>query len=373
MEVSDLSWNCDRARGLMRTSCKCPLARVLPRGLLCDRGYLFIRLFPGKGLRPHLEGCNTHTVANERLATIKMNDYRKDIFLGKFNSQLGGKAITVSEAFDVYIKHGNPSKNIQGVIQRILRPAFGNIPFHQLPTSHINIWREKRLNDWVDKAKTKKIKYSTVNREQTVLHSVYSAIMSWVRLQKDGVPRITVPADNPCKGVPKPSEKIFARKRVPERGELKAAKEWCRANDQELWTTIFRATVTMLRKSDFRAQQESGSTEGVQGKTGLRFKVRASFPNPISLVNWRKRWEALQEAMEWTEFTKDGQPNPRHTVWHDIRHWGPSLLGEVGFSSDFIRRLTGHASSEMADHYTHLRESKLEEAVGLIKQHMEEL
>ena len=68
--------------------------------------------------------------------------------------------------------------------------------------------------------------------------------------------------------------------------------------------------------------------------------------------------------MGWTEFTDDGKPNPRHTVWHDIRHWGPSLLGEAGFSSDFIRHLTGHASREMADHYTHLRESKLEEAVG---------
>ena len=30
------------------------LTRVLPRGLLCDRGYLFIRLFPGTGLEPHM-------------------------------------------------------------------------------------------------------------------------------------------------------------------------------------------------------------------------------------------------------------------------------------------------------------------------------
>lgn len=357
----------------MRQSCKCSLSRTLPRGLLCDRGYLFIRLFPGRGLPPHLEGCGGHTIHNEKLATIKMNDYRKEIFLGKFNTEAGGKSITVDEVFDIYLKHGDPSKNLQGVIARILRPAFGSFIFHQLPSSEIAIWREKRLKDFVDKAKTKKIKFSTVNREQTVLHSIYSAVIRWVKLKKDGVPRIMIPVENPCKGVPKPSEKIFARERVPEREELKAAKDWCKANDVELWQTIFRATVTMLRKSDFRSAQENGITEGIQGKTGLKFKVRAHFPNPISLVNWRKRWEALQRAMGWTEFLENGEHNSRHTVWHDIRHWGPSLLGEAGFTSDFIRRLTGHASSQMADRYTHLRESKLEEAVSMIQQKMEDL
>lgn len=365
-----------------RATCKCSMSRVLPRGLICDRGYLFIRLFPGKGRKPHLEGCQPHTSHNEKLATIKLNDYRKEIFLGRFNAQSSGKAITVDEALDLYIKFAEASKNIQGVIARILRPTFGRYPFHELPPSVINMWREKRLEtclvhathkENVDKKTCRMIKFSTVNREQTALHSVYSSLIKWVKLEKTGVPRVLLPAENPCKEVQKPSEKIFSRKRVPEREELKAAKAWCMEHDKELWQTIFRATVTMLRKSDFKAQQESGNTDGVQGKTGLKFKVRANFPNPIGFVNWRKRWEALQKAMGWTEFTADGKPNARHTVWHDIRHWGPSLLGEAGFSSDFIRRLTGHASSEMADHYTHLRESKLEEAVGLISKEMEQL
>jgi len=68
------------------------MSRVLPRGLICDRGYLFIRLFPGKGHKPHLEGCQQHTPHNEKLAIIKLNDYRKEIFLGRFNSQTSGKA-----------------------------------------------------------------------------------------------------------------------------------------------------------------------------------------------------------------------------------------------------------------------------------------
>lgn len=356
----------------MRTTCKCSLSRVLPRGLLCDRGYLFIRLFPGKGIKPYLEGCGAHTIHNEKLSVMKMNDYRKALFFGTFNSQSGGKSVIIDEAFDIYIKHEKPSKIIQGVIERILRPTFGRIPFHQLQPSEISIWREKRLENYIDKLKTKKIKFSTVNREQTTLQGVYSAVMRLVRLKKDGVPKILLPAENPCKGVPKQSEKIFARKRVPERGELKAAKDWCLQNDPELWQTILRATATMLRKSDFKTAQESGATEGIQGKTGLKFKVRAHFPIPVSLTNWRKRWEALQKAMGWMEYV-NGTINPKHTVWHDIRHWGPSLLGEAGFSSDFIRHLTGHASREMADHYTHLRESKLEEAVGLIQKHMEDL
>lgn len=366
----------------MRNPCLCPLHKVLPRGLICDRGYLFIRLFPGKGRAPFLEGCQAHTPHNERLAVIKLNDYRKEIFLHKFNPQSGGKAITVDDALNLYVQHSSPSRNVKGVIERILRPTFGRYPFHELPPSVIAIWREKRLetclvhedhNNNVDKTKCRMLKFSTVNREQTALHSVYSDLMRYVRLEKQGFPKILTPAENPCKGVQKPSEKIFARERVPEREELQAAKAWCVNFDKELWQTIFRATVTMLRKSDFRAAQESGSKDGIQGKTGRAFKIRAHFPNPISLVNWRKRWEALQKSMGWTEFLENGDPNPRHTVWHDIRHWGPSLLGEEGFTSEFIRRLTGHASNQMADRYTHLRESKLEEAVALIQKKMEEL
>lgn len=312
-----------------------------------------------------------------------MNDYRKQIFLGQFNNNAGGKAVSINEALDLFAQHENLSTVFKGVIDRILRPSFGRFPFHELPSSEISIWREKRLKTClvhkdghkinVDKSKCRLIKFSTVNREQTALHSVYSSILRWVKLKKEGFPRIIIPAENPCKGVPKPSEKIFARERVPEYSELKVAKDWCIQNDPELWKTIVGATVTMLRKSDFKGVQESGAVDGIQSKTGRKFKVRSQFPIPDSLVNWRKRWEALQKAMGWTEYQEDGTVNPKHTVWHDIRHWGPSLLGEAGFTSDFIRLLTGHASREMADRYTHLRESKLEEAVGMIQQKMEDL
>jgi hypothetical protein len=168
--------------------------------------------------------------------------------------------------------------------------------------------------------------------------------------------------------VKKENEAKLARERVPSREELKKAKEWCLTNDIGLWDAIVKATITMLRKSDFKKVNENGQTSGLQAKTGRKFKIRVELSAPTDLTNWRNRWDKLREYMDWkTEGTET------HTVWHDLKHWGPTILGELGYTEKQIQTITGHATSSMANRYTNLRAEKLQEAVTAVKKEMESL
>lgn len=338
------------------------MATSLPRGLVCDRGYLFIRIFPNNTREPYLEGCGPHSRATQRAATILLAKHREFIIFGKWDKSALAPSITVNEAIDIYLAtkdFPSPSSRMGAhyVMKAGVRPYFGHMKFDQVEPMHGVAWREEQL-----KAGTI---FSTVNRRQNAIQGVYTDLLLWVKQKKEGLPRFKVPAENPFRSVGKRSEKSLERKRVPSREEFKVAKAWCDANDPELWEIIVRAIVTFLRRSDLRAANASGQSEGIQGKTGNKFRVYAKFPKPVSLVNWRKRWEKLQVALGWNV-----EGTPAHTVWHDLRHCGPTILGEQGYSTKQIQQLTGHATEEMANKYTHLRPEKIQEAAAAVEKEM---
>ncbi len=349
----------------------CTHGAILPKGLVCDRGYLSIRLFNKKQALPR-KSVGKHTPQNQKLAVVLLNRLNEKRILNKLDIEIEQPSITINQALDIYTNFGEVSKNNLGVIKRILRPAFGEYKFDELKAARIISWREKREKD-VDPRTGNQIKFSTVNREQTLLQSMYSDLIRWRKIEKPGLPDYKIPSENPCKLVSKPSEKDLARERIPSNEEMSTAKDWCLTNDPELWNAVAQSIVTMLRKTDFKKIIDNGKTEGIQGKTGKKFKVRASFPNPINLTNWRKRWETLQRAMGWTEYLENGEPNPSHTVWHDLRHWGPTFLGEKGYGNLLIQKLTGHSTEEMVLRYTNLREAKIQEAVNLLQTELNSL
>jgi len=340
------------------------MSTSLPRGLLCDRGYLFIRVFRDKNPKPFLQGCGPHTLQNQKVATLQLNRYRDQMFLGQFNMTKPAESITFSGAVEMYVKHkefktAGSAAIAAGILRNHGAPFFGHVSFDKVTPAMAANWRESATKKTVMGGAP--VSFSSVNRWQGTLHSLYSNLMAWAKLEKPFMAGIQLPTENPFKYVEKPSEKDLSRQRVPSREEIIRAREWCASHDTELWEAICRATATFLRKSDFVKNMASGAGSGTQNKTGKRFNVYVKFPNPISLSNWRKRWDALRTYMLWkaegTEF---------HTVWHDLRHLGPTILAEHGYSSKQIQKLTGHSAEAMADRYTHLRKEKMEEAVNLV-------
>lgn len=56
----------------------------------------------------------------------------------------------------------------------------------------------------------------------------------------------------------------------------------------------------------------------------------------------------------------------RHT-FHSLRHGFISALANSGVSSEIRMKLTGHASSQIHQRYTHLNEEPLKEAMQKIR------
>ena len=352
-----------------RKKCNCQMASVLPRGVVCNRGYLFIRLFPNYAVKPFLKGCGPHNRTNEKLACIQISKHREAIMLGKFDMEVSAPSITVHKAVEIYMAYKDFTAVSRANTKSILKvalPFFAHMLFDKVRPMHAEAWRVEQEKTLAPNGKP--VAFSTVNRRQRALQSVWSTIINWSKLEKPFLPKIKLPENNPFSFVERPSEKPLARRRVPSRIEFRQAKAWCMGNDPELWEIIVRAVATFLRASDFKRANASGAQEGIQGKTGGRFITYTAFPSPVDLTNWRSRWNALQAAMGW-----DKEGTAEHTVWHDLRHCGPTILGEQGWSTKQIQQLTGHASESMADRYTHLRPEKLKEAAETVEREMREL
>jgi hypothetical protein len=353
-----------------RKPCQC--GRVLSKGLYCDRGYLFIRLFPEHmGGEAFLEGCGPHTTRSEDAANIKLSSYRQMMLLGQFEEYLrtaAVPAITGNQACDIYLQNVEGSlRDMAELTLRIdFRPRWGKKPFHLINSGDIYNWREEKAKTISNKT-GQLFTVTAINRYQGAISAMFSTLERLVKTER--VPAFKLPPENPCGYVKKPSEADRARDRVPNRAEMVELKQWCINNDPELWQGILQATVTFLRKKDFVQFLENGQQQdGVQAKTGKKFKVHAKFPKPANFINWRKRWGRCRIALGWS--IKD---TPKHTVWHDLRHWGPTILAELGYSGKIIQKLTGHATEAMADRYTHLRDDKQKEAVNAVLKEMESL
>ena len=359
----------------------CNHGAILPRGLKCERGYIFIRVFPKDSAgRPYLKGCGPHTKENQKIAKILLDKIRGDIFLGNFDLKKELPSMPFEKAARLVIANDTDEKGkrryseaAKDSIERVMIPYLGNYALDQITPAVIANWRSHT-------GKRKKldgspISYSTVNKYQRILSGLISAIIKAVRLEKDWMPKIKLPVDpetkqihNPCRYVTQPSEENLSRDRVPSLQEKYAAQDWCEKNNPALWESIVQATAMMLRKKDFQFVQETGTTKGTQAKTGRKFVVHCAFPKPVNYS--RHDWEALQEAMGWKEKLEDGSDNPKHTVWHDLRHWAGTILADNGFTGKQIQKAFDHASPEMSDRYTHLSPEKMAAAQQIVETFM---
>ena len=67
--------------------------------------------------------------------------------------------------------------------------------------------------------------------------------------------------------------------------------------------------------------------------------------------------EALYAALKALGVTDREE---RNVTFHSWRHWLNSILRAEGIPDDMVRRVTGHESEEMTDHYTTYVRDELE-------------
>ena len=76
--------------------------KTLPRGILIDDGYVFIRIFPnGQRFSKCIGPASQPGVIDD--AILKLNHYREQIRLGKFDLQEKDRRMTVEQAVETFL------------------------------------------------------------------------------------------------------------------------------------------------------------------------------------------------------------------------------------------------------------------------------
>lgn len=320
----------------------CIHGSLLPLGLICDRGYLHIRLKTERG--PFNRGCGPHTSSNEKIGRLALDDIRVKQRLGTFNLQVVTR-IKFSEAMEIYwerhfIKYRDPrthqprSKSSLNTLSaiRALRSWFDEYYVDAIGLKELMRYRKKRLEyDGVANG--------TANREMATLGSFFNMWERWIAAEE--VDEVKLPKKNPCMLLPDLEE--LPRDRVASLDELRALKQACIGlNDLPLWTVIETEIHTSLRKSDLMKLEAveanaDGSITLTQGKTGTNISLPASAkPNWSKIfTNFDSRWDRARRLALCPDLQ-----------FRDLRKTGLRLL-ETDFTPDQIASKAGHSDSKI--------------------------
>lgn len=310
--------------------------RNIPRGILIDRGYVFIRIFDqGK---PYLKGYGRADFkANMDRAIRDLNGLRAGLL-----EKADKKRMSMAEACRVFwTNHASKAPSavtFRAFLARITE-FFEYKSLDQLTYKDVEAFRA-----WLS---GKRLSLATVNRYQGCLASIFNFIRRWSKMGV--VQKVLLPEDNPCQFVKKPSEK--ARSRVISLEEYERLLEVASA---PLRAILKAEMLTLLRASDLKLfcaaiykEKNEYNASFEQGKTGIaiRIPIRDSLRSllPVDFTNFRKQWEATKKeaGLEDIEF-------------RDLRRTGATSLRKAGFDPMVISCYLGHSQKIAGDQLLHV-------------------
>lgn len=330
---------------------------VLPRGIICDRGYLFIRLFPkDKGGKPFIKGCGIHTLQSEKIAKLLCNRFREQIYLGKFGEYLEDltiKSMKIVPLANLYVQHCEVKEKdtVRRIVENVIKPSFGGYEFEKVTPAHIKEWRNKRLLHVSSKTGTM-LAFSTVNREQSVISAFFSAIIEWAKTEAAFLPKIKLPTENPCSYVEKPTESARKRTRVM------SPEEWDRLKpylSDKLTDHCLMALHSSLRLKDISSlsgkQISAELIKGLQAKTDFPYEL----PMTESLYSLVKRI-ASRPLYQRYAVARDFSPacekaGIKDLTFRDLRRTSLTWLDKLGTRITTIRDRAGHADLKTTNGY----------------------
>ncbi len=341
----------------------------LPRGVRIVNGYVQVRIFRrGRYLPAKNFGPNTPTAIE--VAAVYAAEQYKNLLLGKIGVKPEAKRLRFGAGRELFFtrhylnyrdestqapRSDNSIRTAKDFL-KTLGKFFDGYYMDEVTVKLVKQYRTQRLE--VDK-----VSHAAFNRERGMLQAMFTQFKTWAL--EEQIDAIKLPEENPCEFVSALVEN--KRERIPDTWELAAAYEWCQRHDASLWTGIESALLTALRKQDLVDLGGLLTVKGIQQKTGEKFDLPITLQKPVDLTNFKKRWNALRKALGWLK------GSPKHTTWHDLRHWAPTFLGEKGFSGKIIQNYLGHSREETSERYTNIRKKALMPAVDVVKQELERI
>jgi integrase len=319
--------------------------KTLPRGILVDDGYVFIRIFPnGRRFSKCIGPASQPGVIDD--AILKLNHYREQIRLGKFGLQEKDRRITAEQAADIFWElHASQLKSAYTTRFSLnnFKRFFAGRYIDDITSVDMQKYRTERLRS---------VSPSSVNKERTVFVTLFNKLKEWKR--NKAISNVKLPEENPASEMTRANETIYSRKRVLSEEEFNKLLECASPNLQG----VLRAAVhTTLRKKDLKAltrdnvNEATNQLEGVQAKTGKPFEI------PINSVVRRLIEEAPgRRLLDFTNFRKDFEAAKKQAgidnlQFKDLRRTGARMMLKKGVDIATVSSYLGHASIRMTQIY----------------------
>lgn len=319
--------------------------KTLPRGILIDRGYVYIRIFPqGKLFQECFGRVTEEGVIDD--AKTKLDEYRKDIRLKKFDFADKERRITFEEAAEAAWKLHFGKLKASGHYAHYLKTLCDCFPGRYIDgMTYLDVEHFRR-------EKEKKLSVATVNKMHATLTTLFNKFKTWKR--QNVIKPVKLPAENPGSLVSKGNERIYARKRVLSVDEFKRLLECGTICTRRI---VLGAVNSTLRLKDLKGltrahiNAANNTLVGLQAKTGKPFSVPingvlaeliATAPGQriFDFTNWRKLFNQARTRAGLKDFQ-----------FRDLRRTGARMMLAKGIDLATVSAFLGHASLKMTEVY----------------------
>jgi hypothetical protein len=324
--------------------------RQLPKGILIDRGLVFIRIF--RNGKPFQEGFGRADVpSNVNLAVAKLNEYREAIRNDKFGLERKAKRIQTSDAVELFLSKDAP---LSYHYQLLGFKAFTEGLWYDV-VNHLKMqgYRPFRLAAGVSE--------STVNRELTAISAMYYKLKTMVELCE--IEPLKLPPLSPCKHVKRYDERLARRSRTVAVDELTS---FLNVATPRIQRAVVGALNTALRKKDLfnlghaNKAQSSGLYEGVQSKVGNPYtvpnnaNVQALFNETegelmLDKTNFKSEFRDSRE--KWLALFPPEEREKRYFLFKDLRRTALRKVYDETKDILLCRDLAGHVDVRTTQGY----------------------
>jgi integrase len=337
--------------------------RFLPAGVYLDRtrNYVFVRLKQnGKIHKKPIGRFDDPGVVDRAIA--KLYQMREQQRLGTLGIERPSEQMSVEDACDLYHQlHGSNRESKKGIKQFVrnlayIKTAWAGRYIDTITYLDVKEYRKARLKDGV--------KESTVNREHTVITSLFNKLKNWRKIGQ--IPKhVKLPDENPGSLVQKADELPFVRSRLLSHEEFEML--W-RCADHRMRRIVRAEMNAPLRLEDLKQltkdkiNAKANEFRGVQTKTGIPYYVPISEP----------MWELIRSApgnqildfsgfhLRWPKIARRaGLPGLQ---FRDLRRTAATALHDHGTKLKTISAMLGHSTISTTERYLGLRAENLQAA-----------
>lgn len=319
--------------------------RVVPRGIILDRGRVVVRVMHKcRWITRTIGKADQPEIINDAITVL--NELRQKIRRDKLDIEPALKRITMYQALDLYWKHHGEklvSKTLPSQIKR-LKTFFRDKYIDQITYLDVENFRRSMEKEGYS--------VSTVNRTHVIITSLFNLLKKWG--DYNVIEKIKLPKENPGSQVKKPDERHLARKRVLTKEEFRKLME---SSPYELQRVFLGAVHTLLRMSDLQAvtkdniNESTGMLEGIQSKTKKQYSIVITEPVK-QLINTAPG----HHLFDFTSFEhrfikareKSGIP---HFEFRDLRRTGARWMLEKGIDISIVSSYLGHSGLQMTQRY----------------------